>query len=315
MFEVSPRSMKSFARRNAVTVWSWGGLSWKKIVSQLWSRSREHKLSDRAALLSFYFLLAFFPLLIVFSTLIGFLLTSQAATYWSLLNYLDRIMPRSAFALFTGMLSQIKAGASGGKLSIGLLVSLWTASSGIAALIEALNIAFQVSNSRSWWRRRLVSMLLTLGISALLAGALVFLFASSTAAELMTAKLPILHALPQLSHVVRWLVGLTLLLSSLMLIYGLGPNLNRKRWEGILPGACLALVCWLAASVCLRFYLSTFGTLNHSYGSLAGVIALLFWLYLSAAAILLGGELNSIIWHASASASRRLNGTKTYNRH
>lgn len=298
--------MKSFAPHNAVAVWSRGGLTWKEIVSQLWSRSREHKLSDRAALLSFYFLLAFFPLLIVFSTLIGFLLTSQTATYWNLLNYLDRIMPRSAFALFTEMLGQIKSGASGGKLSVGLLVSLWTASSGIAALIEALNVAFEVSNSRPWWRRRLVAILLTLGIGALLTAALIFLFTSSTAAELITARLPVLHALGQLSHVVRWLVGLTLLLFSLMLIYGLGPNLNRKRWEGILPGACLALLCWLAASVCLRFYLTTFGTLNRSYGSLGGVIALLFWLYLSASAILLGGELNSVIWHASADGSRHL---------
>jgi membrane protein len=86
---------------------------------------------------------------------------------------------------------------------------------------------------------------------------------------------------------------------SLMLVYGFGPNLKRKRWEGILPGACFALGCWFVASFCLRLYLPLFGSLNHSYGSLAGVIALLFWLYLSAGAILLGGELNAVIWHAS----------------
>jgi membrane protein len=289
--------------RYSANIWSCGGLSWTEIVKHLWARGRQHRLSDRAALLSFYFLLAFSPLLIVFSTLIGFILSSQTGTYLGLLSYLDRIMPRSAFTLFTGMLGQITTGASGGKLSLGVLAALWTASSGVAALIEALNIAFEVSISRSWLRRRIVAMALTLGIGLVLAASLVVLFASSTAGELITARLPVLGALARLSHVVRWLVGLALLFLSLTLMYGLGPNLNRKRWEGILPGACFALICWFVASLCLRLYLSTFGTLNHSYGSLAAVIALLFWLYLSAAAILLGGELNATIWKATGRCS------------
>lgn len=295
-------TLKSLASRYSAVVWSRGGLTWKELLKQLWVRSLEHKLSDRAALLSFYFLLAFFPLLLVLSTLIGFFLASQTGTYFTLLNYLDRVMPRSAFDVFTGMLGQITSGASSGKLSFGLLISLWPSSSGIAALMEALNIAFEVPISRSWWHRRLVAIALTLGFSALLVASLLFLLASSAAASVITTKLPVLSALGRVSDVVRWVVVLVLLLLSLMLIYGFGPHLNRKRWEGILPGACLALVCWFTASLCLRLYLSNFSLLNHSYGSLAGVIALLFWLYLSAAAILLGGELNAVIWHASDNA-------------
>lgn len=291
--------------RYSLNVWSRGGLTSRDLVKQLWTRARQHRLSDRAALLSFYFLLAFFPLLIVFSTLIGFILSSQTGTYLNLLNYLDHVMPPSAFTLFSGMLGQITAGASGGKLSLGVLASLWTASSGVAALIEALNIAFDLPASRSWLRRRMVAMALTLGIVLVFAASLVFLFASSTAGELITSRLPVLGALAGLSKVVRWLVGIALLLLSLTLIYGFGPNLARKRWEGIFPGACFALMCWLVASVCLRLYLSTFRPLNHSYGSLAGVIALLFWLYLSAAAILLGGELNAAIWQAVSRSSKR----------
>jgi membrane protein len=276
-----------------------GGLTWKELANQLWSRNKAHKLADRAALLSFYFLVALFPLLIVLSSLIGFILSSQTGTYINLINYLAQIMPSSAFDILTGMLGEITSGASGGKLSFGVLVSLWTASSGVAALIEALNIAFEIPVSRSWLHRRLVAMALTLGIGCLLMAALVFLFASNAVAELVTARLPVLGALGRLSHVIRWLVALTLLLLCMMLIYARGPNLKRKRWEGILPGACFALLCWVVASESLRIYLSTFGSLNHSYGSLAGVIALLFWLYVSAAAILLGGELNAIIWRAS----------------
>ena len=294
--------MRSRVTHYSAKLWSRAGLTWYQLLKQLWFRGKKHKLSDRAALLSFYFLLALFPLLILLSTLIGFILTSQTATYVNLLNYLDGVMPGSAFELFTGMLGQITSGASGGKLSFGILASLWTASSGVAALIEALNVAFEVPNSRSWWRRRVLAMTLTLGFGALLVASLLFLVASSTFAGVVIARVPVLRTLVQLSKVARWIIALLLLLLSMMLIYGFGPHINRKRWEGILPGACFALVCWLSASTCLRFYLKTFGSLNHSYGSLAGVIALLFWLYLSAAAMLLGGEINSIIWHTSADA-------------
>ena len=297
--------VRNLAARYSAIALSRGGLTWKELARQLWSRNREHKLADRAALLSFYFLVALFPLLIVLSSLVGFILSSQTGTYLNLVNYLQQVMPRSAFAILNGMLGQITSGASGGKLSFGVLVSLWTASSGVAALIEALNVAFEVSISRAWLHRRLVAMGLTLGIGFLLMASVVFLLASNTAAELITERLPILGALGRLSHLVRWLVALILLLLCLMLIYARGPNLDRKRWEGILPGACFALVCWVVASGFLRLYLSRFASLNHSYGSLAGVIALLFWLYVSAIAILLGGELNAIIWQASTANRER----------
>ena len=181
-----------------------------------------------AALLSFYFLVALFPLLIVLSSLIGFILSSQTGTYLNLLKYLDQVMPRSAFAVLTGMLGQITSGASSGKLSLGVLVSLWTASSGVAALIEALNVAFEVSVSRSWLHRRLVAMALTLGIGLLLMASLIFLFASNTAAELITAWLPVLGALGRLSHVVSLLGNADFALALLDVDLCARSYLNRK---------------------------------------------------------------------------------------
>jgi len=118
-----------------------------------------------------------FPLLIALSTLIGFILSSETSTYFSLLNYLDRMMPRSAFAILGELLGQLATGASGGKLSFGAIAPLWTASSGITALIEALNVAFEVSNMRSWWHRRTVALGLIFGIGLLCASALALLFA------------------------------------------------------------------------------------------------------------------------------------------
>jgi membrane protein len=255
-----------------------------------------HELVDRAGLLSYYFLLALFPLLIVLTALMGFFLSSQTSAYWRLLEYLARFMPPSAFLLFSNVIHQITAGATSGKLSIGLILALWTSSSGIAALIEALNRAFGVPAGRTWWRRRLVAIGLTLSLGAVLGASLIFLFATSSAGAFITARLPVTQTLHAVSSIVRWLVGFSVVFLALTFIYGFGPNLKRRRWEGILPGSMLALLCWLGASWGLRAYLSTFGSLGRSYGSLAGVIALLFWLYSLAMAILLGGELNAIIW-------------------
>jgi membrane protein len=279
-----------------VRLWSRGGLSWTDLGRRLWVRSLAHDLLDRAALLSFYLLLSFFPLLIFLSSLTGILLSSQTETYWRLLNYVAHLMPNSAFSVFNSFLTQIKLGASGGKLSFGLIASLWTASSGIAALMEALDVAFEVATDRSWWRRRLIAILLTLGIGALLAVSLLFLFATSSAGAYITAQLPLLGRFGRLSNLIQWLVDALLLSSCLTVVYAFGPNRKRKSWAGVLPGVLFALVSWCAASWGLQFYLSRYGSLTHSYGSFAGVIAFLLWLYGSSIAILLGGEFNAIIW-------------------
>ncbi|CAN5707721.1 hypothetical protein BH10ACI4_BH10ACI4_23140 [soil metagenome] len=288
----NPPELRRFSK-----AWTRGGLTWREIGKELWRRTLEHNLPDRAGLLSFYFLLAFFPLLILLSALVGILLASQSETYWRLLDYMVRLMPNSAFVLFTNVLREIRTGATGGKISLSLVLTLWTASSGVAALIEALNVAFHVQVARPWWHRRLVAVTLTLGIGAVLAASLLFLFLTSSVGVFMVAKLPVLGDFPVVSTLVRWFVDSVLLFASLMLIYAFGPNIKRKRIQGIIPGACLALISWAAASWGLRMYLAVFGNLSHSYGSLAGVIALLFWLYTAAAAILVGGELNAIIWH------------------
>lgn len=282
-------------------VWSRGGVSWRDIAIRLWQRSLDHDLVDRAGLLSFYFLLAFFPLLLTLSSVIGFVLASQTDTYWTLLNYIFQFMPPSAFTLLNDALQQVREGASGGKFSVGLLLSLWSASSGVASLIEALNVAFGVEHPRSWLRRRWVAVLLTLGMAALLTAGLGLLFASSTLGALLSAHVQFLNRLHHVSDAASWATVVALSFGVLLLVYGFGPNVQRKHWQGIFPGAVLALAGAAITSLGLRYYLDHFGSLGRSYGSLGGVVALLFWLYVTAAAILAGGELNAIILSGSQS--------------
>ncbi len=258
-----------------------------------------HKIADRAALLSFYFLLALFPLLIVLLNVIGFMIASETDTYIELLNYLDRIMPHSAFTLLLEWLNQLASKTSGGKVSLGVVASLWTASSGVMAIIEALNFAFEVPPARSWWHRRLIVILLTLFTRLYIGRG--FGIPIGERDDCTRCPCKGTFAGPAFADVRFRSMGATLALlsASLVVVYSFGPHLKRKRWEGSFPGAVLAMGCWLLASFGLRTYLQTFTPLSDSYGSLAGVMALLFWLYVSGATLVVGGEFNAVIWHAT----------------
>ena len=275
-----------------------GGLNRKELVVQVWKRVNQDDVFARAAQLSYYFVLALFPLLIFLSTLMGYLFTAERGLYLRLIDYLGRVMPPSAFELVRSTLDEITQTTGTGKLTIGLALTLWTASSGMEAIIEGLNIAYLVPEARPWWRRRLVAIGLTIALGGLVATAVFLILASDAVARSIGRYFPVLERIGEWSAVVQWTIGLGFLLLALSLVFRFAPNLRHPRWEGNLPGAVLALICWLFTSAGLKLYLSAFGTFDRTYGSLGAVIVLLIWLYVSGAAILIGGEFNSVIWQA-----------------
>ncbi len=288
------RAVLSYAAR-AITL---GGLGWKELIWQLVKRIVAHDMLGRAAQLSYYFLLALFPLLIYVSAIVGRLFAQERGLYFRMVSYLQNVMPPSAFELLSGTLREITQQAVGGKVTFGLVVSLWIASSGMEAIIKGLNVAYDVSEARSWWRRRLVAIALTGCLGVLIAAAVFVILASNGVADAIGGYVPAFAQIGRLSTAVQWLVGILFLLLGLSLVFRFGPNLRRPRWEANLPGAIATLLCWLGACVIFKFYLRTFGSLDRTYGSLGAVIALLIWLYVSGAAVLVGGEFNSIIWQA-----------------
>jgi membrane protein len=286
------------ARACAARAITLGGLSRGELIPQVCRRIYQDDVLGRAAQLSYYFVLALFPLLIFLGTVLGYFFASEHQLYLRLVHFLGRVMPQSAFELLRGTLDEITRSTGTGKLSIGLALALWTASSGMEAIIEGLNVAYAVPEARPWWRRRLVALGLTVALGGLVAAALFLSLASNAAARSIGQHFPLLELIGRLSSAAQWIFGLCFLLLALSLIFRFAPNLPHSRWEGSLPGAVLALLCWVLASAGFRLYLSTFGTFNRTYGSLGAVIALLIWLYVSGAAILIGGELNSVIWQA-----------------
>lgn len=266
----------------------------RKFANWLWRRIWADDIPGRAAQLSYYFLLSLFPLLICLSALLGYFFAAQTRLEQRLLDYLGSIMPSAAFDVVKAATHELLQTRGGGKLSFGLLVALWLASSGMEAVIEGLNVAFQVEEARPWWRRRLVALGLTVNGALLAGGALGLALAGGWGGKILTDIVGLGDIWSPVWRATQWIASILFLLFAISLVYFFGPNLRgRRRTQVMLPGAIVALICWLTASAGLRLYLDNFSSFGRTYGSLGAVIALLLWLYLTGAALLLGAEINS----------------------
>jgi membrane protein len=266
----------------------------REFAAWLWGRFWLDDIPGRAAQLSYYFLLSLFPLLICLSALLGYFFAAETRLEQRLLEYLGSMMPRAAFDIVRATTDDLLRTRGSGKLSFGLLVALWLASSGMEAVIEGLNVAFQVEEARPWWRRRMVALGLTVTVALLAGCGLGLALAGGIGGKLLTDFIGLGEIWSPLWRVAQWIASMLFLLFAIALVYFLGPNLKaRRRGQVILPGAIVALIGWMTASAGLRVYLDHFSTFGTTYGSLGAVIALLLWLYLTGAALLLGAEINS----------------------
>src|SRR5437870_10656433 len=139
-------------------IWNLGGLTLKQLLKRVWSQINEDDVFGRAAQLSYYFLLALFPLLLFLMTLLGYFATAGSHLLNILLRYLATVMPGAAVKLLHDTLDEVSSRRCGGKLSFGLVAALWLASNGMRAIADTLNVAHNIKETRSWWRVRLVSL-------------------------------------------------------------------------------------------------------------------------------------------------------------
>jgi membrane protein len=282
------------------SLWKLGGIGWLELGKRVWSEIQEDKVFGRAAELSYYFLLALFPFLIFLTSVIGLVLGSGTGTRHMLFNYLARIMPPSAFQLIDSTMYQVSASSTGGKLSFGLLAALWAASNGLTAITDSLNQAYDLKESRPWWKQRLVSITLTMALSVLIIGALVLVVAGGKIAEWLAAHYGLGPVFPIAWKIIQWPVVFACMVLAFALIYYFAPDFREQAWKWLTPGAAIGVVLWLLVSLGFRVYLHFFNSYNATYGSLGAVIILMLWLYFSGAAVLIGGEVNSEIENAAA---------------
>jgi membrane protein len=282
--------------------WETGGLGWKELLRRVWRETRQDILFNRAAAMAFYFLFSLFPLLLFLTALLGILSQRGTELRDDMLSYLSRVAPISASTLIYETIDEIGTESGGGKLSFGFLLALWTASSGIVAIIEALNAAYDVKESRPWWKERLIAIGLTLAIAFLIVTALVLVLYGGDIAEALAASLGFGAAFTVAWKILQWPIVLAFVLAAFILVYYFGPNVHCQRLRWIVPGAVVSLSVWLLVSFAFRLYLRYFNTFSATYGSLGAVIILMAWFYLTSLAILIGGEINTEIEHAAAEA-------------
>ena len=269
-------------------------MQWKKFFKRLWERLSEHEIFDRAAQLSYYFLLALFPLLLFMMTLLGYFAGESAEVRNKLLSYLARVMPSSAIDLVHTTLNEITQARSGSKLSLGLLAALWAASNGMGAISDTLNGAYGVKETRSWWKVRLTAIILTVALSILIIIALVIVLYGGGIGERLAAYLGLGSAFTIVWKILQWPIALFFLLVTFTMIYHFGPNVRPKRCQWWSWGTLVAIVLWLLVSFAFKLYLHYFNSYGVTYGSLGALIILMLWFYFTGVSILVGGEINSM---------------------
>jgi membrane protein len=260
---------------------------------QILRRSLKEMKSDHLTLIAggvaYAWFLALFPGLIAAVLIYG--LVTDPSQVESQVNDMASGLPQDAQSLITTQLKSI-AGGSGG-LGLGLLLSialaLWSASAGMAGLVEAINIAYDEDEERNFIIKRGLALLLTVGFIVFLAVA-VALVAVFPVVLSQLGTGPIISIIAQ---VVRWAVLVGAAIVALGLIYRIGPHRDAPAVRWLSTGSVIATIIWIAASVGFSFYVENFGSYGKTYGALAGVVVLLIWFWITALAVLIGAEINA----------------------
>jgi membrane protein len=196
--------------------------------------------------------------------------------------------------LVHGVVSETSRSGSDIKATAGILGALWAASAGVTAVVESLNVVYELRETRPWWKQKLTVVGLTVALAALIISALVLVLYGGKIGQTLATYVGLGDVFKVAWEILHWPLTFGAMFMSFSVIYYFGPNV-RGKWHWVTPGAALGVALWLLASLGFRMYLKFFNSYTATYGSLGAVIILLLWLYITGAAVLLGAELNSII--------------------
>ena len=255
---------------------------------------QEDNLTDWAASLTYYGLLALFPALIALVSIVG-LVADPESTTSTLTDIVNRLGPDSAASTFEGPIRQVteSRGTAGFALITSTLVALWSASGYLGAFIRASNVIYETREGRPFWKLRPLQLLLTLVIVLLLAVMALGIVLTGPIVSDVADPIGISGTAVSIWSYAKWVAVAALFLLIIALIYYASPNVKQRGFTWITPGGVVALVVWLVASAGFGIYASQFGSYNKVYGSLAGVVVILIWMWITNLAILFGHELNA----------------------
>ncbi|HEU4780608.1 MAG TPA: YihY/virulence factor BrkB family protein [Steroidobacteraceae bacterium] len=248
-----------------------------------------------AAQLAYYFALALFPALLFIVALASYL---PYNVIHDVVAALAPIAPPEVLTIIRKQLESIVAGEQTSLLTIGVLGALWSSSGAMTSIVSALNRAYDIPETRPWWKVRLVAVGLTIALVMFVLLSFTLIVAGPNAGRYLTEWLGLPNLFDTIWRAVRWPLVFALATTGIAIVFYHAPNADQD-WIWITPGSILATVLWIVFSMGFRLYATRVGDFAATYGALAGAAILLLWLYCSALALLIGGELNSEIEHAA----------------
>jgi membrane protein len=270
---------------------------WKDILWRVYEGIDEDRILANAGGVTFYALLALFPAIAALVSIYGLF-----ADPMTIVNHLDTVSgfaPGGAVDVLREQLTRLADQGSttlGISFLVGLVISLWSANSGIKALFDVLNVVYEEKEKRSFIRLNAITLAFTIGTIAFLLIAL----ACVVALPVVVNYLPLPQVTSAVLTIAPWPVLLVLVAFWLTLIYRYGPSRTEPRWQWVSWGSALAAIAWLAASALFSWYAASFGSFNKTYGSLGAIIGFMLWMWLSIIVLLVGGKLNAEIEHQTA---------------
>ena len=247
-----------------------------------------------AAQLAYYLILALFPFILVLVSLMGTFGSPKLAS--EILDYFQRVMPEQAYEIIETFTANIISGQADapGLFTFGILFTIWAASGAFAALINALNRAYDVEETRPFWKVRGIAILMTLGLSVLVLAGVLLLVVGEPIGRTIADVFGLEGTFLFVWDVARWPAALFFMVFTVALLYYFAPDVEQPfRW--ITPGGLIGVLLWVLASVAFNFYVSNFGSYNKTYGSIGAVIVLLLYLYISSLTVLFGATLNATL--------------------
>lgn len=255
--------------------------------------------SGMAAQLAYYFLLAIFPLLIFLLTLVPLFNIDQE----TIAQLIEDYAPPDIAGMLGGIINDVLNSSSGGLLSVGLIVTLWSASNGMTALMNAFNVAYDIEDNRNFIVSKLLSVLFTVILALSVILTFVLIVFGEQIGNLMFGIIGLDDQFQTLWNIVRSILPLILVFIVFLVMYTTAPNI-RLKIRSVIPGAIFTTIAFLLASWGFSFYISNFGNYSATYGSIAGVIILILWLYITGVIIILGAQINAIIHKRTLSRER-----------
>jgi membrane protein len=270
-------------------------IGWGELIKRTMKEFSDDDVLGLAAQMAYYFLFALAPAIVCVIAITSYLPFSSVQ---ELITAISGFAPPDVVQILRDQLTNIAQGEHTGALTFGFLLALWSSSAAMVSIISALNRAYDIDEGRPWWKVRLTAILLTVGVAVFIVLAFALVVIGPTLIDRIASMVGLGPVFATVWNIARWPLALALVALGIGLVYFFAPDAEQD-WEWITPGAVIATILWLGASLGFKFYVANFADYNASYGSLGGVIILMLWFYITAVAILLGAEMNAEIEHAS----------------